>query len=89
MAITTPKNTEKANKMRLEEASWYQKDYGLKLFTGGKKPWQKEAIMAPKNMLTLGGERTYTTLDEQVGTYAGSPGAATLDLGRSRTKPGN
>jgi hypothetical protein len=59
----------------------------VKLSSGGKKPWQKEEIMAPENVFTLGDERTYTTLDERVGTYAGSPGAATLDLGRNRMKP--
>ena len=35
----------------------------------------------------LGDERTYTMLDEQVRTYARSPGTATIDLGRNRTKP--
>ena len=59
----------------------------MKLSTGGKKPWKKEEIVAPDNVFTLGDERTYTTLDERVGTYTGSPGAATLNLGRSRTKP--
>ena len=45
--------------MKLEEAAWYQKDYGVKLSTGGKKPWQKEEIMAPENVFTLGDKRTY------------------------------
>jgi hypothetical protein len=87
LALTTPKDAEEANKKKLEEAAWYQKDYGVKLSTGGKKPWQKEEIMAPENVFTLGDDHTYKTLDERVGTYAGSPGAATLDLGRSKMKP--
>ena len=43
--------------------------------------------MAPENVFMLGEERTYTPLDERVGTCAGSPGAATLNLGRNRMKP--
>ena len=43
--------------------------------------------MAPENVFTLGDEHTYKTLDERTGKYAGSPGAATLDLGRNRMKP--
>ena len=38
LALTTPKDTEEANKMKLEESAWYQKDYGVKVSTGGKKP---------------------------------------------------
>ena len=87
LALITPKDAEEANKKKLEEAAWYQKDYGVKLSTGGKKPWQKEEIMAPEKVFTLGDKRTYTTLYGRVGIYSGSPGAATLDLGRNRTKP--
>ena len=56
--------------MKLEEAAWYQKDDKVKLSTGGKQPWQKEEIVAPENVFTLGDKHTYTTLYEQVGTYA-------------------
>ena len=74
LALSTPNDAEKANKMKLKEAAWYQKDYGVKLCTGGKKPWQKGEIIAPENVFTYGDERTYRTLVERVETYAGSPG---------------
>ena len=47
LVLTTRKDAEKANKMKPKEAVWYQKDYGVKLSTGGKNPWQKEEIIAP------------------------------------------
>ena len=37
-------------------------------------------------MFALRNEHTYTTLNECVGTYTGSPGATTLDLGHNKLK---
>ena len=45
--------------------------------------------MAPENLYTLGDDHTYTTLNERQGTYAGSPGAAMIDLGKNRMRPSN
>ena len=46
-------------------------------------------MLAPENLYTLGDDHTYTTLNERPGTYAGSPGAAMIDLGKNRTRPSN
>ena len=45
--------------------------------------------MAPENVYTLRDDHTYTTLNERPGTYAGSPGAAMIDLGNNRPRPSN
>ena len=38
---------------------------------------------------TLGDDHTYTTLNERPGTYAGSPGAAMIELGKNKLRPSN
>ena len=45
--------------------------------------------MAPENIYTLGDDHTYTTLNERPGTYAVSPGAAMIYLGKNRLRPSN
>ena len=45
--------------------------------------------MAPENFYTLRDDHTYTTLNDRPGTYAGSPGAAMIDLGKNRLRPSN
>ena len=35
----------------------------------------------------MGDDHTYRTLNERPGTYAGSPGAATIDLGKNKPRP--
>ena len=37
----------------------------------------------------MGDDRTYTTLNERPGTYAGSPGTAVIGLGKKRLRPSN
>ena len=46
-------------------------------------------MLAPENLYTLGDDHTYTTLNERPGMYAGSPGAAMIDLGKNRPRPSN
>ena len=43
----------------------------------------------PENLYTLGDDHTYITLNDRPGTYAGSPGAAIIDLGNNRPRPSN
>ena len=50
---------------------------------------EEEKLLAPENLYTLGDYHTYTTLNELPGTYAGSPGAAMIDLGKNRPIPFN
>ena len=45
--------------------------------------------MAPENIYTLGDDHTYTTLNECLGTYTGSAGAAMIDLGNNRPGTSN
>ena len=70
-------------------AAWYKKGYGVKNSNGSKKYNKEEKLLAPENLYTLGDDHTYTTLDERPGTYAGSPGAAMIDLGKNRPRPSN
>ena len=72
--LTTPKDIEDSGKKKLEDAAWYQKDYGFKNSNGSKKYNKKEKLLAPENLYTLGDDHTYTTLNERPGTYAGLPG---------------
>ena len=81
--LTTPKNIEDAGKKKLEDAAWYQKDYGVKNSNGSNKYNKEEKLLAPENLYTLGDDHTHTTLNERPGTYAGSPGAAMIDLGKT------
>ena len=76
-------------KKKLENAAWYQKDYGLKNLNGSNKYNKEEKLLAPKNLYTLGDDHTYTTLNDHPGTYAGSLGAAMIDLGKNRLRPSN
>ena len=46
-------------------------------------------MLAPENLYTLVYDHTYTTLNERPGTYAGSLGAAMIDLGKNRLRPSN
>ena len=46
-------------------------------------------MLAPENLYTLVYDHTYTTLNERPGTYAGSPGAVMIDLGKNRLRSSN
>ena len=85
----TPKDIDDSRKKKLEDAAWYQKDYGVKNSNSSKKYNKKEKLLAPENIYTLGYDHTYTTLNECPGTYAGSPGAAMIDLVKNRPRPSN
>ena len=87
--LTNPKDIEDAGKKKLDDAVWYQKDYGVKNSNVSKKYNKKEKFLAPLNIYTLGDDHTYTTLDERPGTYRGSPGAAMIGLGKNRPRPFN
>ena len=87
--LTTPKDIEDAGKRKLEDAAWHQRDYGVKNSNGSKKYNKEEKLLAPENLYTLGDDHTYTTLNERPVTYAGSPGAAMIDLGKNRLRPSN
>ena len=52
--LTTPKDIEDAGKRKLEDAAWYQKDYGVKKSNDSKKYNKEEKLLAPENLYTLG-----------------------------------
>ena len=83
--LTTPMDEENAKRKKLEDAAWYQSDYGAQL-TKGKKG-AKDDFLAPEDIYKLDDDHTYKTLNERPGTYKGSPGAETLDLGKVKEKP--
>ena len=87
--LTTPKDIEDAGKKNLEYAAWYKKDYGVNNSNCSKKYNKKEKLLAPGNLYIFGDDHTYTTFNERPGTYAGSPGAAMIDLGKNRLRPSN
>ena len=76
---------ENVKRKKLEDAAWYQSDFGVQL-TKGKKG-VKDNFLAPEDIYKLDDDHTYKTLNERPGTYKGLPGAATLDLGKVKAKP--
>ena len=68
--LTNLKDIEDAGKRKLEDAAWYQKDYGVKNSNGSKKYNKEEKLLAPENLYTLGDDHTYTMLNERPGMYA-------------------
>ena len=58
--LTTPKDIEDAVKRKLEDAAWYQKDYGVKKSNGSKKYNKEEKLLAPENLYTLGDDHAMT-----------------------------
>ena len=65
------------------------KGLGVKNLKSRKKYNKKVKLLAPENLYTLGDDHTYTTLNERPGMYAGSPGAAMIDLGKNKLRPSN
>ena len=76
---------ENAKKKKLEDAVWYQSDFGAHL-TKGKKG-VKDNVLAPEDIHKLDDDHTYNTPNERPGTYKGSPGAPILDLGKEKGRP--
>ena len=54
MVLTTPKDAEEAGKKKLEDAAWYQQDYGVKMSNGGGKYSKKDELLAPKKSILTG-----------------------------------
>ena len=84
LTLTTPKDVEKAKNKSIEDAAWYQNNFGVHM---EKKEKKKKKHVAPENVYQLDEEHTYVSLNDRPGKYAGSPGAATIDLGKKK-RPG-
>ena len=78
--LTTPIDEENAKRKKLEDAAWCQSDFGVQLNKG--KKGAKDDFLAPEDIYKLDDDHTYKTLNERPGTYKGSPGAETLDMGK-------
>jgi hypothetical protein len=79
--LTTPKDAAAAKKKNIEDAAWYQKDFGAHIKKKGKE--QKEYV-APEDVYNLDDDHTFKTLNERPGKYKGTPGAATINLGKEK-----
>ena len=70
----------------MENAAWYRDEYGEHMKRKDKKDKKKE-YAAPKVLYGIDDEHTYNTIHgEKRASYAGTPGAAKLNLGE---KPQN
>ena len=56
LALTTPKDAEEANKIKLEEAAWYQKNYGGKLSAVGQEALAKGGDCGAGECVHVGGQ---------------------------------
>lgn len=88
--LTAPHDAEDDGKLSLEKAAWYNNDFRVKLSKRKTDMVSKKhaQLMKPDDIYQIDDEEhTYTTLNDCPGTYAGSPGAVRLDLGRSNQEP--
>ena len=82
--LTTPKDAAAAKKKNIEDAAWYQKDFGSHIKKKGK---EKKEYVAPEDVYNLDDNHTFKTLTERPEKYKGTPGAETINLG-SEKEPG-
>ena len=65
--------------MALEKAAWYKDEFGSHMADKNKR--EKKEYAAPEMLYDLDGEHTVKSLSERPGKgYAGTPGAATINL---------
>ena len=83
--LTTPKTQADAKRSEIEDAAWYKDEYGAHMTESGRK---EKKNYANKDMLyDLDKAQSVTTIHARPGgTYAGTPGADTLDLGSKSRK---
>merc|ERR1712086_526745 len=78
---TTPKDAATAKKKNIEDAVWYQKDFGSHIKKKGK---EKKEYVAPEDVYNLDDNHTFKTLTERPEKYKGTSGAATIHLGSEK-----
>ena len=84
--LTTPGDAAKEKSLALEQAAWYNNDFGMKMGkTMADEARKKQGqLMNPEDIYQIDADaHTYHTLNERPGTYDGTPGAVRLDLGQS------
>ena len=83
--VTTPDDAERERQQLLEDAAWYKYLYGAHMSTKGRQ--KKKKYASPEMMYDIDGEKYVKAIHENPGKgYAGTPGAATIDL-QSKPKP--
>ena len=76
--LRTPKDEENEKQKGIEESAWYNSDYVSQLTKTTKK---KKKFVAQEKVFQLDDEHSFKTLNEKSGTYEGSPGATTFQVG--------
>ena len=66
----------------IEDANWYQKEFGSHIKKKGK---QRKEYVAPEDVCNLDNDHTFKTLNKRPGKYKGTPGATTIALGGDKT----
>ena len=84
ITVTPPKDAKTAKKKNIEDAAWYQKEFGSRIKKNGKK--QKKYV-ALEDVFNLGDNHIFKTLNKRPGKYAGSSGAVIINLGNKK-RPG-
>ena len=77
--VATPEDAERERQQVIEDAAWYKYEYGAHMSTKGRQKIKECA--SPEMMYDIYGEHSVKTIHEHAGKgYAGTPGAATIDL---------
>ena len=89
-SLTTPEDVEKAKEQEIESAAWYKDEWGSHMADKGRQG--KKTYAAPEQLYNLDGAHSVNTIfgkEEETNKegkgYAGSPGAATINLGKAKT----
>ena len=88
--LTTPEYEEKAKEQEIESAAWYKDEWGLHMADKGRQG--KKTHAAPEQLYDLDGGHSVNTIfgkndknDKEGKGYAGTPGAASINLGKAKT----
>jgi len=84
LTITTPEDAQREKEQEIEAAAWYRDEYGSHMKSKDKQKKQKE-YAAPEALYDMDDEHTFHTIHGGEGKgYAGTPGAAKINLGEGK-----
>ena len=87
--LITPNEENDKNVQKMEDAAWYNDEFAVLTSKDGKKGTKKKTYANAEMLYDMDGEHSVHTLHNRPGKgYAGSPGAATLDLGNKLKNAG-
>ena len=88
--LSTPEDQEKEKDKEIENAAWYKDEFGSHMKDKGRQ--EKKSYAAPEQLYDLDGTHSVNTIFGKNGGkenegkgYAGSPGAASINLGKAKT----